>query len=360
MNNGPYIPEYWSRFRDDCLDIWTHGEHALNELTDLLTSISTRLGMKTKLSFTVKYSERKLDFLDTTIYLEDGKLEFDVYSKPTLPDSCHPKENTENIPYGVALRLKRICSKEETFHRSKEYKQYFVNRDYDHHKVLKHFEKVKQITREDALKLTERQQRGMIPLITKYDSRIRNLRGVIRRNLKLLYSDPNDKTLFSKKDLVVRYSRAKNLREILVPTRLPTLEHRDDNSLPLGCFKCKAKTCDIRKNYSVPGDQFQSLSTNDTLKITNRIDCNKKNVNYLITCTSCKIQYVESSVDFKPRFREHKSDINLKKTTKCRTAENWATHHKSLDFLKIMLIEKVCCEKENFYTSVKSTGNTLL
>ena len=94
--------------------------------------------MKTKLSCTVKYSERKLDFLDTTIYLEDGKLEFDVYSKPTdshlslLPDSCHPKENTENIPYGVALRLqRRICSKEETFdNRSKEYKQFFVNRDF--------------------------------------------------------------------------------------------------------------------------------------------------------------------------------------------------------------------------------------
>ena len=97
MNNGPYIPEYWSRFRDDCLDIWTHGEHDLNEYRDFLNSISTRLGMKTKLSFTVKYSERKLDFLDTTIYLEDSKLEFDVYSKPTdshfylLPDSCHPK-----------------------------------------------------------------------------------------------------------------------------------------------------------------------------------------------------------------------------------------------------------------------------
>ena len=97
MNNGPYIPEYWSRFRDDCLDIWTHGEHALNEYRDFLNSISTRLGMKTKLSFTVKYSERKLDFLDTTIYLEDSKLEFDVYSKPTdshfylLPDSCHLK-----------------------------------------------------------------------------------------------------------------------------------------------------------------------------------------------------------------------------------------------------------------------------
>ena len=166
MNNSSYIPEYWSRFRDDCLDIWSHGEHVLNEFTDILNSISTRLGMKTKLSFTVKYSERKLDFLDTTIYLEDDKLEFDVYLKPTdshlylLPDSCHPKENTENILYGVAFRLRRICSKEETFdNRSKEYKKYFVSRNYDHHKVLKHFEKVKQITRKDALKPTERQQR---------------------------------------------------------------------------------------------------------------------------------------------------------------------------------------------------------
>ena len=104
--------------------------------------------MKTKLGFTVKYSERKLYFLDTTIYLEDGKLEFDVCSKPTdshlylLPDSCHHKENTENIPYGVAIRLRRICSKEETFNnRSKEYNQYFVNRDYDHRKVLKHLKK---------------------------------------------------------------------------------------------------------------------------------------------------------------------------------------------------------------------------
>ena len=70
----------------------------------------------------------------------------------------------------------------------------------------------------------------MIPPTTKYDPRIPNLQGVIRRNLKLLYSDPNRKTLSPKKDLVVGYSRAKNLKEILVPTRLPILGHRDDNS----------------------------------------------------------------------------------------------------------------------------------
>ena len=77
------------------------------------------------------------------------------------------------------------------------------------------------------------------------------------------------------------------------------------------------------KKYLVPGNQFQSLSTKDTFKIKNRIDCNEKNVIYLITCTSCKVQYVGCSVDFKPHFHEHKSDIKLKKTTKCRTAEHW-------------------------------------
>ena len=103
----------------------------------------------------------------------------------------------------------------------------------------------------------------------------------------------------------------------------------------------------LSKDYLVPGNQFQSLNTKDTFKIKNRIDYDEKNVIYLITRTSCKVQYVGSSVDVKPRFREHKSDVKLKKTTKCRTAEHWATHHKSLDFLKITLIEKVCCEKEN-------------
>ena len=116
--------------------------------------------------------------------------------------------------------------------------------------------------------------------------------------------------------MVVGHSRAKTLKEILVPTRLSTLRHRDDNSLPWGCFKCKAKSCDICKNYLVPGNQFRSLTTNDTFKIKNRIDCNEKNVIYLITCTFCKVQYVLGySFDFKSSFREHKSDIKLKKTT---------------------------------------------
>ena len=83
MNKGPYTPEFWPHFRDDCFDIWTHGEHALTEFTMFLDTISSKLDMKTKLFFKENYSDQKINFLDTTIYLQDGKLEFDVYSKAT-------------------------------------------------------------------------------------------------------------------------------------------------------------------------------------------------------------------------------------------------------------------------------------
>ena len=76
-----------------------------------------------------------------------------------------------------------------------------------------------------------------------------------------------------------------------------------------------------------------------------RMDCNATNVIYLITCTASKLQYVGSSVSFKPRFREYKSDIKLKKETKCRTADHWASCHSNLDSLEIMLIKKVYSDK---------------
>ena len=93
-----------------------------------------------------------------------------------------------------------------------------------------------------------------------------------------------------------------------------------------------------------------------------RMDCNTADVIYLITCTACRLQYVGSSVKFKPRFREHKSDIKLKKKTKCRTADHWASCHSNLDSLEIMLIEKFLMINmlwKLFYKNAKFIGSTL-
>ena len=136
----------------------------------------------------------------------------------------------------------------------------------------------------------------------------------MRKNLKILYSDPDNKKLFPSKDFVAGFSWARNLKEVLVLTRLPVIKNRTNSDLPPGCCKFKAKVCDICKNYlAVGSDKFKGLSTKDTFKMKHRMDCNAKNLIYLITCTACELQHVGSSVNFKPHFREHKNDIKLKK-----------------------------------------------
>ena len=50
----------------------------------------------------------------------------DLYTKPTdthqylLPTSCHPKHFCKNVPYSLALRLRRICSDRTPLHQEQE------------------------------------------------------------------------------------------------------------------------------------------------------------------------------------------------------------------------------------------------
>jgi hypothetical protein len=66
-------------------------------LSDLLDCFSK---LNTKLVFTLeRQKDRKINFLDITIYREQSELSTDIYRKPTFTDviipndSCHPKEH---------------------------------------------------------------------------------------------------------------------------------------------------------------------------------------------------------------------------------------------------------------------------
>ena len=74
--------------------------------------------------------------------------------------------------------------------------------------------------------------------------------------------------------------------------------------------------------------------------------CNNPNVVYLISCSNCHDQFIGSALDFKSRFRIHKSDIKNKRD-RCGTARHFSTKctdssntHK---FFKIRIVESVSC-----------------
>jgi len=59
--------------------------------------------------------------LTKRLHLLDGFIQTDVYSKPTNrhlylpPSSAHPKHLFKAIPFGVASRLRRNCSEENSY-----------------------------------------------------------------------------------------------------------------------------------------------------------------------------------------------------------------------------------------------------
>ena len=116
INNRPnnvLFPPDWSRFRADCFSIWFESVPSLLKFTEWLNSLSNSI------KFTVKYSEVQLEVLDTLLFIANRRIESKVYFKPAdgdmylLPQSSHHKSLHCNIPSGVALRLRRKCSRDD-------------------------------------------------------------------------------------------------------------------------------------------------------------------------------------------------------------------------------------------------------
>ena len=78
--------------------------------------------------------------------------------------------------------------------------------------------------------------------------------------------------------------------------------------------------------------------------IRGNLSCNSSNVIYLISCKNCEGQYIGSAIDFKARFRIHKSDIKTKKD-RCGTTSQFNTNYSDVQnphrFLQVQLIESV-------------------
>ena len=57
-----------------------------------------------------------------------------------MPSTCYPSNNINNVPRGIALRLKCICDSDEKFTiRSNVYKNFLKARDYNTNITEEHF-----------------------------------------------------------------------------------------------------------------------------------------------------------------------------------------------------------------------------
>ena len=112
---SPIKPNYWWRYRDDILDIWTQGLDKLFEFTDFNNSLYPTI------KFELVYPTSQINVLDLTLNLKEGFIYTNIYAKLTdshlylHPRSSHPRHEKKAIPLRVALRIKRNCSSDVYF-----------------------------------------------------------------------------------------------------------------------------------------------------------------------------------------------------------------------------------------------------
>ena len=194
--NDVLFPPDWSRFRDDCFSIWFESVPALLNFTEWLNSLTNSIKV------TVKYSEVHLEVLDTSLFIINGRIESKIHFKPTdghmylLPQSFHYQSMYRNTPYGLALLLRRICSRDDWFYdQLQDFKQYFRRRRYSNKIINNGFNRAINITRSDALLPKSRTPDNFKNLVLVMDCHpnFRDVPELIKDHLQILYESPRVK-----------------------------------------------------------------------------------------------------------------------------------------------------------------------
>ena len=147
------------RFIDDIFFIWHKSESLLKEVFQRLNQAHPSI------KFDCKYSYKEINFLDTTVIINnDRSLTTKLHTKETDRNaylhynSYHPTCMKNNIPYGQALRIKKICTDEMDVNTSlQNMRENFISRGYPRDIIEKHLDKVKTIDRQELLKQSDKE-----------------------------------------------------------------------------------------------------------------------------------------------------------------------------------------------------------
>ena len=335
----------WSRFRDDIMCMWKGSVEELLKFNAWINSLHPRL------KFTMEHSTSSIVFLDLRISTGGPMVLTEMFSKSSdthaylMPTSCHPTHVCRNIPKGVMKRVRRNCTEESACEEGfSEYKQHLLKRGYNGSLIDQAITDARATPREELLGIVEKekaqkQTNSQYPLVIKFNPRLPPMSKFIHQHMHVLELTEQTKAMFNKKSLFVSYKMEKNIlsmttsnkfREELSPSAdtIPTVINPvptplDDPSW--GCHPC-LKTCTLCKNFLQDSKTFSSPKTPQSFKIRSHIDCNTKNVIYLILDLKCtEIFYIGYTTDcMAVRWRNHKSHIK-KNIKSCELASHFAS-----------------------------------
>ena len=185
--------------------------------------------------------------------LNDDRICTDIYTKPMdihlylLPTSCHPKHCCKNIPYSLALRLRRICSDSNTFElRAKELTNQLHSRGYLKQDIASAIDKARQRSRDALLSYKPKSAEvgTILPFVLTYHPDLPKNRDIVDKNWSIIESSDELRDIYQSKPAMA-FRRPKSLRDFLVRARLKPNSHDDNQNGK--CRPCGKKDVNAAK-----------------------------------------------------------------------------------------------------------------
>ncbi len=343
----PYMPflsdqPFLKRMLDDLFFFWYGDRASFDSFLAEFNEFTTNVGYKVQLLATGFC--KKVQFLDIEVYQDwDSTWQSKIYHKTTdvhaylAPTSNHPPVCIKNIPYGVALRIKRCCTKQSDFwNAAKLYSGFFRARGYKHKHVKDAFHKAsllrrsRLLTRKDKRSNRFSTQRNTVftfPWGTDID--IKQILGLCAR----AFGDNPDPPFHLPQPVSFTVGPPLKSRLIRASACLPT-----DNLT--GCLPCDSPTC-ILDLCILPSRTIQSSSTGDIFPIRQRITCASHNIIYVITCLKCVTPGVGECLDAQKRLMPYYTairDRHAPSSTSCSILKHFLETEHSINDLQIAFV----------------------
>lgn len=315
-------PEYYLRYLDDIWGIWAGSEEEFWNFVNILNCHDPSIKLKTE------FHKQSIDFLDTTVFKspnfeEDAKIDIKVFFKSTdthallHKKSFHPRHTFEGIVKSQLLRFQRICTRRENFLEAvKTLFKALRERGYVR-SFLRHCFKTFQDRK-------EKDQGNLIPLITTFSTTGKSFNGKLKNQFLNWVQKWG---MLPNKRVVSAYRKNKNLQDLLVYAKLPSLT----KDKPLMWEKQFIRLSFIRNEKDRTIFQVQQ-----------GFSPRSKNCIYVIICVKCNLKYVgETKNTLSVRMAQHKYCITNQKRIELPVVRHFLKH--GLDAIRIAGLEKNRC-----------------
>ena len=217
--------------------------------------------------------------------------------------SCHPRHTKTSLPFSLARRLKVIVSNPiKRRERYEELKEYLKNQKYPKQLINDAIEKAETLNRNEILRENSRKNKEeVIAYVSTFNPRDPELFGKIREDINILKRDNVMKEVLSKYKIIKSKRQPPNLKKLL--TRATYTENKKEPEVK----RCNNPRCGLCKHI-LEGKEYK-FKNGKKIKVNQTMNCEVKNVIYVIICEGCQSEYIGETCNLRNRVTLHNQHI---------------------------------------------------